>query len=731
MARRKKTDATVDEADAPVKEVKRWLEEIESAKKRFKDYYKRADKIVKRYKDADKSETTKRRRYNALWSVIQTMQPLVYLDPPTPYVSRRHNDKDPAARDASLILQRSLANALEGDELDDALTEARDDYLLASRGVVWCRYSPYFDLKESSEKTYLGDEEEAPDGIEVKKDEKGKYTDTHREKAYEECVAEHVFYADFLHGAAAKWRDVPWVARRVLMTRSQQIERFGEKMGKLAPLTVHSKEDDKTTEEKTDDAKGLFAKSEIYEIWDRTTRCIKWLCPDVKDTFLDKQEDILGLQNFFPCPQPAFGTKTNDSLIPTPDYAMWQDIAIELDDITHRIKLLTKALRVVGVYDKSLGDTIKRIVTHTDDNDLIPIDNWALFAERGGLKSSVDYMQIDQIATVLKDLLARRQTLIQELYDITGVADIQRGSSDPRETAAAQKIKGNFASQRLKARQKAMGRMARETLEIFAQIICSQYSDEMIMQTSSAQQILTDQNGQFDMARWVAALQLLRTTPMRRFRIKIDERKLASAGIEEDREEITGFIQAVSSYMQVALPMLQSAPGTARLLGEILMLGVRTFPQARSVEARLEEAMEALIAGPPAQQEQKEGAAGQAPTSPEEIAIQQKLADIKLQELGVKRQELILEERRLKSDHEFRMAQIAQKEKAHQDDLAHKQRKEQTDAMIKAKQVDNQADQAQQAHALNERGQEQDAIANHNQLVTAFAERKEKAKAAA
>lgn len=727
MARKKKADTVED--GKPDELVGHWIDEVADAKKRLKGYYDRAEKIVKRYKDGDKEEKSRKRRYNALWSVVQTMQPLVYLDAPTPYVSRRHNDKDPAARDAGLILQRSLANALEGDELDDALSEARDDYLLVSRGVVWCRYTPYFSLKESSEKKYLDDDDKAPDDIEVKEDDKGKYTDTHREKAYEECTAEHVLYSDFLHGASAKWKDVPWVARRVLMTRSQQVKRFGEKMGKLAPLTVHAKADTKKTGDETDDAKGMLAKSEIFEIWDRTSRCIYWLCPDVKETFLDKQEDILGLQNFFPCPQPAFGTKTNDSLIPTPDYVMWQDIAIELDDVTHRIKLLTNALRVVGVYAKEMGDIVKRVVTHTDENDLIPVEGWASFSEKGGLKGSIEYLPIDTVATVLKDLLARRQTLVQELYDITGVADIQRGSSDPRETAAAQKIKGNFASQRLKMRQKAMGRMAREALEIFAQIICSQYSDDMIMQTSSAQQILTNEQGVFDMDRWLAALALLRSTPMRRFRIKIDERKLASAGIEEDREEITGFIQAVSGYMQSATAVMQTMPNAGRVLGEILMLGVRTFPQARSVEARIEEAMETLMSGPAPQQPQKEGAAGTA-TTPEEIAIKAKEADIKLQELGIERQRLILDETRMKQDHEFRMLQLQQKEKAHQDDIAQKNTKMRVDSTIKATQIDNQKEDAARNHALNQQGQQQAAISEHNSLVNAFAERKEKAKAA-
>src|SRR5690606_26745487 len=118
---------------------------------------------------------------------------------------------------------------------------------------------------------------------------------------------------------------------------------FGE-LGKQVKL--------KTPEaiDKDNPAKSEFQKGEVEEIWDAATRTVIWLGDGV-DVPLDMKEDYLHLRGFFPCPRPLYSTLTNDSLIPIPDYCQYQDQAVEIDNLTDRINILTKAIRVVGVYD--------------------------------------------------------------------------------------------------------------------------------------------------------------------------------------------------------------------------------------------------------------------------------------------------------------------------------------------------------------------------------------------
>jgi hypothetical protein len=58
-------------------------------------------------------------------------------------------------------------------------------------------------------------------------------------------------------------------------------------------------------------------------------------------------------------------------------------------------------------------------------------------------------------AAVLKELYAQRDQLVQAIYEISGISDVLRGSTDAQETLGAQQIKANFGSLRLKERQKA------------------------------------------------------------------------------------------------------------------------------------------------------------------------------------------------------------------------------------------------------------------------------------
>ena len=86
MARqpRKTDDTTKREMGKDIPPVKQWIEEIAYAKKSFKQYWDKCDAICDRYKGeqhvsaSDSDRAPDIRRYNVLWSMMQTMQPLVY-----------------------------------------------------------------------------------------------------------------------------------------------------------------------------------------------------------------------------------------------------------------------------------------------------------------------------------------------------------------------------------------------------------------------------------------------------------------------------------------------------------------------------------------------------------------------------------------------------------------------------------------------------------------------------
>lgn len=704
-----------------------WAEEVKNSKKLFRDWFLKFDEVVKRYRDErgevyTPEQSNQVRRYNALWSITQTMLPNIYSDLPNPFFARKFGDADAAARDAALILERAVTAELEGDELADACEEASLDYTLGARGVIWMKYGAQFELRESEDKSRLAEDEEPPEDVEegdVQVDDEGRYYKAKYEKKIGERIDwEQVPLKNFLHGPSGKWKHVPWVARMVPMTRDELVKRFKD-IGKEVPLTLSDKPKQPESDVGQDSA-GLFAKAEVWEIWDRTKRKIVWMAPEYQEELLDRKEDLYGLCDFFPCPKPAFGTMTNDRLDPVPDYMEWQDIAIELDDVTFRIKLLTEALRVVGVYNAEHGEALKKVLGGKE-NDLIPVENWAMFAEGGGLKSGIDWFPIEQIAKVLDSLIKQRTVLVQELYEITGIADVVRGTSDPRDTATAQEIKGQSASKRMKPHQKRIARMIRGAFIMMAEVIAEHYDERTVMLQSDAQQLfLLDDGKTFDIARWQAAYALIKSDDMRRFRIKLDSETLGADEWNKQAEEVQVFIQSTGTMLQQAIPLARDVPALASVAKELIMLGVRRMRAGRAIEATLERSLERLVHEarnqPP--DAQKAPAAGK---SPQEIEVLQKSAETERQRVGVERQRLLIEERKNKDEKEVKLAKIRSDEQIAKykidSDQKAKQMAESTKAHVANLNVqDSAADrQADQQNADKDRMEQRSALAVQEQ----------------
>src|SRR6185503_10647693 len=170
-----------------------------------------------------------------------------------------------------------------------------------------------------------------------------------------------------------------------------------------------------------------------------------------------------------PLPEPiAFYTAT-DSIVPEPEFHVYQDQADDLDEIIGRISRLTKALKRRGVYDQSVKELSR--LANAGDNTFIPVENYQALATKGGLAAAFQSEDISLIAAVLIQLYQQRDMLIKAIWEIVGIADIQRGASNPNETLGAQQLKAQFGGQRMMKRQRAIQKWVRDLLKLKAEII--------------------------------------------------------------------------------------------------------------------------------------------------------------------------------------------------------------------------------------------------------------------
>lgn len=570
-----------DSADA----ARRWLNELRSSKREDERWTKRGKKIVKRYRD-ERGEYSKGndKRYNILWSNIQTMLPALYGKTPRAQVERRWKDQDPVGRTASIILERVLQYEIDhhGD-FDEAARAAVQDRLLPGRGVTWIRLE-----------------------TEDVQDAQGQATTQTR------TPVDYVYWEDFRVSPARCWAEVTWVARRVYMTRKAGIARFGEDF-KDVPLTSEPIGLDEfkkqgAVESDLDELK----KAQVWEIWDKTTKSVIWVAEGCQ-YLLDQKPDPYGLDEFWPCPKPLYATQTSDTLVPVPDFALYQDQAEEIDMLTNRIALLAKAVKVVGVYDAS-QPSIQRMLNEGVDNTLIPVDQWAGFAEKGGLKGTIDFMPLDSVIGALQACYEAREQAKQVIYEVTGLSDIIRGASVASETATAQEIKSQYASLRLKRLQTDVAEFTSDMLRIKGQLVADMYSPQALVEMSGIM-------GTMDAQYAEQAVMLLKTEPARSFRIEVASDSLVEMDEMGEKQSRIEFLTATGQFMERSLPVAQQVPEMAPLIGEMLLFGVRAFKGGRPMEAAFDEAIAKLKAP----QEPKPQ-----PPSPEEVKAQ---ADMQLEQM--------------------------------------------------------------------------------------------------
>jgi hypothetical protein len=555
-----------------------WHDQLDKATKVFDKWEKRGKKVVRRYRDERDAIEMPRMKFNILWSNISVLFPALYGRMAKPEVSRRYSDQDPVGRLASTMLERVIEyEVTQFGDFDSSMQGVVQDRLLPGRGTAWVRYEPII-VNEKPEET--GMPELNPDeGVEITNTEEVERVDSAH------SPVDYVYWTDFLHSPARTWDEVWWVSRWVYMTPEEGIERFGD-VFKNVPL---QDQNDDVDSKNPMTAKATYGKkAKVAEIWNKRTKKVCWVAKGYPQA-LDERDDPLELEEFFPCPKPLLATTTNGSMIPVPDYCEYEDQAQELDNLTQRIYLLVKACKAVGVFNAEFKE-LGRLFTEGVDNKLFPVTAWAAMSEKGGLKGAIDMMDTSAIIKTLQQLYQSREVVKQSIYEISGISDILRGSTNANETLGAQQLKANFGSLRLRATQGDVARFATDLFRIKAQIVCKFYPPELIVEMSGVMNTPEGQNPQL----LQAAVQMLSNSTIRDFHIQVEADTLAQIDEQAEKQNAIEVMEAITSFLQNGIPMVQQTPEMLPLFGEMLLFTVRRFRAGRNLESSIEQAMQAL-----------------------------------------------------------------------------------------------------------------------------------------
>ena len=548
----------------PQGRLQRWADEITAAEKEMEKFYEQARRVVKRYIDERDAVQASNKWFNIFNANVGILEASLYAQIPKVSVARRFNDMDDdIARVASTILERSIMQDMhEPDcDFDQVMRQAVSDRLVAGLGTAWVRLE--VETKEQVDpvtgEVMLDEDQETP----------------LEEIADQEVAIDYTYWEDFLWSPCRTWGENRWVARKVYLDRDACIKRFGEEIGRQIPLNSkpeHLLNDPNTPKHL------VLQRACIYEIWDKQTRQVIWYSKGVEQ-LLDEKKDPLGLEGFYPCPKPLFANLTTSNCKPKPDFVMLQDQYYELDEVNNRISLLVIACKVTGVYDRG-ADGVQRMLTEGFDNTLIPVDNWAMFAEKGGVKGAVDWLPLDVVVQALDKLSVHREIIKQQIYELTGINDVVRGNTKASETLGAQELKSKYASARMQKLQEEVVRFATEILRIKAEILVGHVEPNIL-----SKQANVDNMPEADKELVIPALELIKSGgDALEWRIVIESDAMAQIDFARQKQERSEFLNSVATFLQSASTVGQGSPQLIPLMLQLLKFGVAGFRVSRDVE---------------------------------------------------------------------------------------------------------------------------------------------------
>ena len=558
-----------------------WPKRIQAWNKFSQKFHDRGAQIETRYQDDRESEASMSpsmmqsgvKKVNLFYSNTTVIKESLYNSLPKPSVSRLHKGdyENDAARVAAFIMERGLSYEIHcAKYFDPAVKAAILDRLVPGLGVTWITFVP-------------------PAG-----------------EVPETMTIDIVYWKDFIYEPKRAWEQVTWAGRILHMSNEEAEKKWP---GKSFAIGQRENPSNATI---SISAELINAdKTSVIQMWDKSKREVLHLT--MTGEVLDRVRDPYELADFWPCPKPLIASPPTAKFLPLPDYYIAQDQYMEMDILYARINLIIEAVKVAGVYDSATPE-LQRMLGGTE-NKLIPVDNWAMFADKGGVKGTIDWFPIDQITSVLQQLIATYDFMKNQLFEVTGMADIVRGSTNQYETAAAQQIKAQFASVRMNAYQRDVSFFVRDMLRIMGELMVQMYTDQKLQAIVGT---IPENDQQF----LPAAMQILRSDFLLKYNIDIETDSLTQADWGLQQTQRMEFVSTLSQFIQGAMPVIESVPALGPLMLEIIKFASVGFKGSSELEGMIDAAIKAA----------EEAANQPAPPSPEQqkMEAEQKRAETEM-----------------------------------------------------------------------------------------------------
>lgn len=557
-----------------IEECTGFITDVEKARADWLEQAKSSWNELKKLNEAGKmyslrANQSRRRIHYPLWySTFRIRKPLIYGRTPVIIGKDTAYGDDPVGRTAAILIERLGKGIIQSFSFDDTMSAIRDDMLATDAALGGRAYyeatfrkekiKEYFQQIETQDGgQVIVDQQgnQVTDTSSLMQDEQGIYRMSEQEQdvEYERVYFKHTLNSDvYIDPYATKWEDVQAMAWATDYSERDFKKTYGEEALRTIPETGL-----KYTE-------GKRKVIRVYEYWDYTDRDIVWFAeggvdflpkpnshelseiPEGEDR--NKQDDIYGLEDFFPCPEPLVFNAPTDNFYPVTEFYQLSDLIKEIHDIASKMFIITKAIRPRLVYDSSI-EGIQKLINEASIADAIGITNLSqsLIAAGGSLANAMQYMPIEPMVQSLLNYLQIFQTKLEQFAQLSGTSDLLQGKTDNVErTYGEQQMKAKYALNQIEPMQRGFQNYCKEVIELLCEMAIKNFSDETLIEY-----IIPKTLDREDQERYEQAIQMLKEDKKRRFRIDIETDSTIALNEEFDkaaRLEVTNAVTKIIDY---------------------------------------------------------------------------------------------------------------------------------------------------------------------------------------
>lgn len=541
-------------------------------------------------------------RYPLWWVTMEIRKSITLSRLPIPVLKDTQGD-DPLGRTACVIGERFTKGILKTFDALSVFCSGRDDFLITN--FAWCRAFLKVIEGEEEEKIRLQEIQPppqmdpngqpippqgpifiTPDGQQVAQpefDDLGAYVSTGQMiPVYDEQVyLDHGLYSDlYVDPDARRWSQVKKLAFKYEYTYRDFSAKFGAKaLEKIATKDIDDHKNGRPIV--------------VFEYWDYFTREVKW-CAENSDDFFqpstiavpnthvnppeleevdpddetdeaDKERadssDIYGLDNFFPCAEPLCLNAPTDEYWPIPEYFQVREILDDVHNITTRMFLLTKAIRVRFLFDGSIPE-LKQLVNESSEGTGLSVPNLseALINSRDGtLAKLVAYFPVKEMIEGLGNMYTAFNQRLDMYFQATGINDLIRGAaSDVEKTYGERQMEGKYALNRIEPYQRAIQEWIKNSYQILMEMGLKNFSDQTIDEYITPQTLDPE-----DKQRYVPALKLLKSNRRRRFRVDFETDSTININEQYQKQQAIEMGNAVTKMLEATANIAETQPELA------------------------------------------------------------------------------------------------------------------------------------------------------------------------